>query len=381
MHPVDIVLIAVYLVNMPRLSEKQAVGHVVKKLADILGLPDAAVYVEHDVGDGRIDALVSAGQYRFVMEYKSAGTAGLVASAIEQLRAYLPHVGGVAIPLVVVPYMGEVGRGRCAEAETSWMDLSGNADISAPGLRVYIEGRPNKFKRRGRPSTAFAPKSSRVARWLLMNPDIAWTEDQSDDATDGPVRQKDLVSGTELGRGYVSRVFGKLEEDGLVERYPDGRIAVVDPALMLDAWWEDYDFDKHHVIRGHVAARSGDELLRKLVERLSNPYVPHAATGLAGAWLINQFAGFRITTLYLQDHPSEELLETIGFREEERGANTWLVVPNDEGVFWNQRNRRGVQCVHPAQVYLDLKGHPERSKEAAERLREDLLRSWSARDV
>jgi len=67
----------------------------------------------------------------------------------------------------------------------------------------------------------------------------------------------------------------------------------------------------------------------------------------------------------------------MGFHEEQKGENVWLVVPNDEGVFHGATEREGVRCVHPVQVYMDLKDHPERSAEAAEQLRAQLLRKGS----
>jgi hypothetical protein len=36
----------------------------------------------------------------------------------------------------------------------------------------------------------------------------------------------------------------------------------------------------------------------------------------------------------------------------------------------------GIRCVHPVQVHLDLKEQPERSAEAADRLRAELV-TWS----
>ena len=63
----------------------------------------------------------------------------------------------------------------------------------------------------------------------------------------------------------------------------------------------------------------------------------------------------------------------MGFHEVERGENVWLVVPNDEGVFHGAAERESVRCVHPVQVYMDLKSHPERSAEAAQQLRQALL--------
>ncbi len=73
------------------------------------------------------------------------------------------------------------------------------------------------------------------------------------------------------------------------------------------------------------------------------------------------------------------MLDGLGFREDERGANVWLVVPNDAGVFQGASDHDGVRCVHPVQAYLDLKQHPERANEAAEQLRAELIR-WSDDD-
>ena len=79
-------------------------------------------------------------------------------------------------------------------------------------------------------------------------------------------------------------------------------------------------------------------------------------------------------TFFVAKHPSEALLREIGFREEPKGANVWLVVPNDEGVFDGSARTSGVTCTHPGQTVVDLQGHPERSSEAADELRKRLLR-------
>lgn len=58
-----------------------------------------------------------------------------------------------------------------------------------------------------------------------------------------------------------------------------------------------------------------------------------------------------------------------------------MVVPSERQVMGQVAQRLselladvdGVPCVHPVQVYLDLKGHPERSSEAAARLRAEAL--------
>ena len=65
----------------------------------------------------------------------------------------------------------------------------------------------------------------------------------------------------------------------------------------------------------------------------------------------------------------------MGFHEIPRGENVWLVRPDDAGVFQGSELRAEIRCVHPVQVYLDLKDQPERSVEAAEALRKQLLNS------
>lgn len=189
--------------------------------------------------------------------------------------------------------------------------------------------------------------------------------------------QRQIAQATDMDEGFTSRIVAKLLDDGLAIRDLEGSIRPSDPDLLLDAWSEDYEFSKHQVLRGHIAARSGDELLNRLAEQLRDLGVDHAATGLAAAWHLTRFAGFRMVSLYLSKEPGPELLAEMSFRPDPRGANVWLVVPNDEGVFHGSRVEDGLRCVHPVQIYLDLKDHPERAEEAAEHLRTRLLK-WSA---
>jgi len=118
--------------------------------------------------------------------------------------------------------------------------------------------------------------------------------------------------------------------------------------------------------------------LRTVSETLSREGIDFAVTGLAAAWLYTHFAAFRITTVYLENGLSI-LPEELNFRDDPRGANLWLVIPNDAGVFQGITEKEGIRCVHPVQVNLDLKGHPERASEAAERLRSDFL-TWRKDD-
>ena len=309
------------------------------------------------------DARIRSGDRTFQVRWTSSGDAAAVGSAVRQLRDLRRSQGRDVLAVLAVPYMGEAGQRLCAKDGVSWLDLAGNSQLDAPGLRVYIRGHPNPFKRRGRPSSPFAPRSSRISRWLLMNPGRF-------------VSQRELAAATRVGEGFTSRIVHRLEEKELIERNDAGEIRSWDPDLLLDAWAEHHDFHGNHFVRGHVAVRSGEELLQRVQAFSKNQR--YAATGLAGAWLLTHFAAFRTATFYVSSFPSAHALKRLGFREEERGSNLWWVVPKDDGVFQGAAEVQGVQCVHPLQVWLDLQTHPERAKEAADSLRKKLLR-WERR--
>ena len=353
-----------YFDNVNRALSQQLEAEAPKRLAELLDVPASRVSVKRERllpgNEGRPDLVVSVGNCVFVVECKMNGQAASIAIAVRQAREYAKR-WKKGIPIVAVPYMGEVGQKLCEEAEVCWLDLSGNAHLIVPGLRVNIEGKPNQFKRPGRPRNVFAAKSARIARWLLMKSDHAFS-------------QRELAKASGLDEGFTSRIVRQLEEQRLVARDEDGAVKVADYDAMLNAWREVYDFSKHHIVRGHIAARSSDEILRRTSEQLTRCNLRHAATGLAGAWLMDQFAGFRLVTFYVAQIPSDESRQAMGFHEEQRGENVWLVVPNDEGVFHGAAEREGICCVHPIQIYLDLTHHPERSAEAAEQLRKKLLK-------
>jgi len=328
-------------------------------MAGLLALAQDQIQVEMGAAGG-VDAVVKAAGQTFAVELTEAASAGPVAVHAERAANAAKALRKRAIPVVAVPYMGPSGKDACERAGVSWLDFSGNAHIVAPGIRIIVDGRPNQFPKRGRPSSAFAPKSSRIARWLLIHPGQV-------------MAQREISQATDVSEGLVSRVVSRLEEEHYVVRGDSGQVRVSNPQLLLDAWQDEYRFSKHTVIQGHVAARSGDALTRFVADALSAAKVEHAATGLSAAWQLTRFAGFRTATFFVPAAPTPSIKSDLGFRADARGANLWLVVPNDAGVFQGADERDGVRCVHPVQVYLDLKEHPERASDAAERIRSEFL--------
>ena len=198
--------------------------------------------------------------------------------------------------MIVVPYMGKSGMDFCQEHDLSWIDLSGNAHIKAPRLLIHVEGRKNRFKSVGRPANVFAPKSARIVRLLLIESGKGYN-------------QREISQITGLDEGHTSRIVRRLEELNLIDRDDQGSLRPSDPNQLLDAWLETYDFSKHQIIKGHVAARSGEELLKRMSQILAEQKIDYAATGLAGAWQYTHFAMFRLTTFFIADTPGKNLFD------------------------------------------------------------------------
>ena len=339
-----------------------AAREIPKLLESWLGHP---VDSETEVREGgvEIDLLARSEGRSFAVEVKRSDD-------IPQIDAAHRHLGRLGelqpgvVPVLAVPFMGPKAREFAASVGLSWLDLSGNADIRAPGLRLLVEGQPNRFASPGRPSTAFSDKAARLSRAMLVQPERWW-------------RQHELAEVTGVSPGYVSKVVARLVEDDLLVLAPNGGgVRPRSPELLLDAWAQVYDFRRHDIVRFHAVGRTGSGVAESLAQRLaSTPDLKWAATGLTAAWRMARFADHRLVTFFVSRPLSNP--EDLALRPVDRGENAWIVVPRDEAVFYGAKEVAGVRCVHPVQVYLDLLGHPERAREAADHLRSEML-GWSA---
>jgi hypothetical protein len=334
----------------PLAVEREAAHRLPEILTELLGEPGLRLDAP-SATDGGVDLIGHDEQgHRWVFQVKASSQPGRVADVASRMRDLRRDD---TIPVLVVPYMTPAGARAAEEAGLGWIDLSGNARIRSDDLYVRVEGHPNQFRSRGRPSSPFAPKSARVTRVLLEDPGRWW-------------RQKELVAATGLDDGSVSRIVRRLDEELLLERR-ERELRPRDPDRLLDAWAQDYRFTHHDVLTCHISG-SGIELARDLALRLGSLDVRHAFTGLPAAWAIDHFARFRLTTVYVEGDP-RNAAKRLELRQSSAGANVQLVGPDDLGVFIGEHPHDGLNCVSSAQVYLDLLHLPERAPEAAEHLR------------
>lgn len=314
---------------------------------------------------GHANAVLELQNRKFLIETKSSTSAVAVKNAISLLRNTMAHKLGDLIPLLVVPYMSGSSKAQCQENQVSWLDLSGNARIRDQDLFVLIEGKPNQFKTRGRPRNPFAPKSSRIVRALLRQPSRSYSHSE-------------LVETTQVSKALVTQVVKNLEEEGFVRKSTDGTIAVIDPKLLIAEWRDKYSITDHKITRGHIYTRGqGADLIDTLGTKLNQMGIHYAFTGLSSAWHYAPFASFRLAAVYVENPVPIVKTDELGFSPEARGANVWIIEPNDEGVLWDTVFHQGVRFTSPLQTYLDLKDHPERADEASLEMLSFLNQGWT----
>lgn len=342
--------------------EREAAHELPSLLAELLDIENGELAVRKPRGESKPepDAVLEVGGWRWIFEIKPSSSPGTVAAAAGQLAELGQRSGPTTIPILLVPHMTPAGARAAADRGLNWLDLSGNAHVRTDFIYIRIEGRPNRFSRRGRPSSPFAPKASRIARVLLLDPSRWW-------------RQKDLAAVTQLDNGYVSRVVGRLTDEDLLD-HNNGDVRPRNPELLLDAWADDYKFERHDLVTGHMTG-SGVELTAELHQRLAKADIQHSFTGLPAAWALGQHARFRLVTVYVEGDP-RYAADAVDLRRGDKGANIQVIGPDDQGVFEGTRDFHGYPCVSAPQIYLDLLHLPERAKEAANQLREDGL-LWS----
>lgn len=347
-----------------RSEERPLLAEAERRLRELFARSAEAPKVRHPAHDRGPDLVLTAGPREFRVAMRANAQYATVHRAIGQLQLVVR--GSAATPLLGVPYMPPASAELCRREGISWFDLSGNADIHAPGVLIEFRGHPNRYRRPGRPASVFAPKSSRIARALLIEPGRH-------------LRQQDVAEETGLDAGYVSRIVQRLVAARFVARAQNGALKVIAPRALLDGWRAENPFAREQVERFHVASRGGEEALRKVAAGLRRASATHAFTGLAAAWTLAPFAMFRVVTVYVDGPVTDELAASVGARRVDSGANLWVVAPRDAGVFHRARVVHDVRSVHAVQAYVDLAGHAERANEAADHLRRTAL-PWTLRD-
>ena len=206
--------------------------------------------------------------------------AGSTAAAIDGLnRCMQDRLPTQDFHSSIVPIMAKLA-GSFATVPVLWLDLCGNAKIILPGLRIWIEGRRNKYSERGRPSNLFALKSSRIARQLLLDPQRFQT--QADLARQSGLAT--VTSARSFGGSNRSTTWTATRRERSTTRSETSCLTPGTTRMTSTAIALSRDMCRHASAMNYATGRN---------ER-SSAKLEWAVSGLSAAWLYTGFAAFRL---------------------------------------------------------------------------------------
>lgn len=299
--------------------------------------------------DALLELNVDGRRLVFEVEFK------LMPSAREVER--LAERGGTRPGLLIAPSLSEVLVQHCRERGLSCVDLNGRHWIRAEG--VLVDRQPSE-NRRYRPPLlppdVFQPKSSRLVRALLSQPDHTWS-------------QVELGERTGLSPGLVSRLVRQLVNEGFVTQ--DSRALRVGRAdALLDAWAARDAWAKRTTVRQYSLLESDVEMIAgKLVDTF-----PAGETLVFTQWfaanLRHPYTIPPLVSAYVARFPAGQIERELRARQVSDGGTLWLIAPKDDGVFRETQRVGDFTLACDAQIYLDLLHAGLRGPEQAKALRE-----------
>ena len=259
----------------------------------------------------------------------------------------------------------------------SWYDLAGNCRLEIPGV-LLIERSGREFAKPA-PRTGAnlgTPEASRVVRALLapQNAGKRWTQREIvHHFTDlvPPVSPPSLA--------LVNKVVQHLRDQAFIEPLPNRGFRVSDFDGLLQAWRQEYRFDRH-VRRPYFTLLQGKALQEKL-----RSLDPDASGRLAYAAF--SAADIQVPTvrqprtwLYVSPGFEQEFASALDAKVVDSGENVVALLANDGGVFYRvDAGANRAPCTNTVQTYVDLAKAGGRGEEAAEAILNQRLKpAWAA---
>jgi hypothetical protein len=301
---------------------------------------EEAVMENSDVADLVIKTPSNQGQARFLVEVKAA----VSPRDIEALmggpwrKSWRQRMGNQPI-LLVAPYIGPRVRELLIEEGISYLDLTGNARISSdyPGVFVELRGATHD-PRSTKPRAAIrGAKAGAVVRVLV-------------DAAP-PYTGAEVARIANVNEGYLSRILDTLADEGLIDRERSGPVTRVDWPALLRRRSQALDLFRPAGTYRYVARQGASALLDRL--RNGTPSGPRLPT-VTGSFAAARLAPVAAPTLLVVYTPNpRDLGSELELLPAEAGADTVLILPDNEVAFARSKRDGGVAWAAPSQVAID----------------------------
>jgi len=270
--------------------------------------------------------------------------------------------GQKGYPVIIAPYISELGRETCKKIGVGFMDLSGNAYLDFDSFYLEIEGKPNKFKFSSKLTGLFNPKAERILRFYLLR------DSQEEESANS---YRDIAKEVAVSLGQLSKVNKSLDELGLWLEESRG-LRIVDKTKLLDMWRENYRFERNKILSFYSLMQMS-QIEKEISEFCKKKKFQYAFTLFSGANRFAPFTRYNVVTSYFSGDV-EQLKKAFGLKEVPSGANLQILIPYDEGVYYRIKEVGSAAVANAVQIYLDLYNYRGRGKEQAEFLRERIIK-------
>jgi len=266
--------------------------------------------------------------------------------------------------VIGAPYLSPRVREICRQENLNYIDFHGNVLLSFG--HVYID---KETTSKPKPETRelkslYKPKSARVLRQLLSDPDKVWS-------------LSSLSGATGVSLGHVSNVRNRLRDRGWIAEL-QGRFKVTYASEILEEWRENYDGPGGLRLYFYTSqhGKQLDDSAHDAIGFDADASLPTLFASFSAAKHLTPFVRGITTTYVYAPEPAIDRLKA--FFEltptSEKRANFIITIPDDEGVFFSPEHGNGnVLTTAALQTYLDLYVAGERGQEAAEYLRSKRL--------
>ncbi|MGD0206765.1 MAG: hypothetical protein ABSC89_04065 [Verrucomicrobiota bacterium] len=237
-------------------------------------------------------------------------------------------------------------------------DLNGRLFIQTPWFLLDREPKSTRYRNQISEVKLFTLKTSRIIRALLSHRDEVWT-------------QENLAKRTKVSRALVSLSLADLIKEEYVTQISGGNrhqaatYRLNDFDRLLDAWrakdhWHKrVSFQQYSLLTNDVL-----EIARTVQGGLGEDKA--FFTQWFAAHLRHPYTTPPLVSAYVT---LKRLLEIPVGRKVTTGGNLWLILPQDEGVFFETQQVEGFNLVSDIQIYLDLLQVGQRGPDQAEELR------------
>lgn len=320
-----------------------------------------------------LDVQINNTRKRFVCEVKSVGEPRYLYQAIGQLKSGISAEKDT-YPVIIAPFVSEQGRDICKKAGVGFIDLQGNVFLKFNSVlidirqevrlrgrvrgRATVVGRLSVKREKKTLKRLFSPVSSRVIRVMLENPKEIWT-----------LKALSAEAKASLKQTYL--VTNALDENGFIDK-KRGAITLTKPGELLDLWASSYNVTINEIQTFYSFEKNPTSLMKKVSTVAKENSLEYAFTLHAGASLVAPFVRFTDVHFYLVGSP-DIWVEKLDLRPVEYGGAVHLIIPYDEGVFYNRQIVEDMVAVSNTQLYLDLYNYPARGKEQADFVRKQRL--------